>query len=247
MYYIETALDFLNDYAIIILPILFAVLPFFGIVNWISNAYRRQNKKIKACYRGLCANPDKIQLFVYLLPEEYRRQWRAFVNSGADKASVIFEFVQKDKRPRLLWLVIVAAIVSSAYIAVFTLVEQYYSYLIFQAVYMFAFGLIMVANKAVGKHQERKARRLFARLVAELNKCYVRDAVKTKDTVKELKQLNKHYVNDEVVDKASELLRSKGLEANRSVEQQRKLNNALNGLLQAYARNAKNSGIRVDS
>ena len=240
MYYIETVLNFLDRYSLVILPILFAVLPFFGVINWISSVYRRQNKKINAVYRGLLAKPDKINLLTYLLPEDYRRQWRAFINSGADKASTVFEFVKKDKRPRLLWLVIVAAMVSSVYIAVFVLVARRYSYLIFQAVYMLAFGLVMVANGAVARCQQRKAKRLFARLVAELNKCYVRGGVE-QDAVKELKQLNKHYVNDEVVDKASELLRNKGLETNRTVEQQRKLNRALNGLLQAYARNAGSS------
>ncbi|MCH5151774.1 MAG: hypothetical protein J1F65_03855 [Clostridiales bacterium] len=240
MKYIETVLNFLNGYAIVILPILFAVVPFFGVVNWASNVYRRQNRKIKACYRGICAKPDKAELIACLLPEDYRRQWRAFVNSKADKASLVFEFVKKDKRPRLLWLVIVAAICSSAYIAVFFFVAQHFSYLIFQAVYMLAFGLVMVINSAVGRHQERKAKRIFARLVAELNKCYVRGVGKaqTRDPSTEIKQLSKQYVNGDVVDKASELLHDKGLETDRTVEQQRKLNKALNGLLQAYARNA---------
>ena len=239
MTYINTILDYLNSYSVFILPALFAVVPFFGIINWMSNVYRRQNRKINACYRGICAKPDKAQLIACLLPEDYRRQFRAFVNSGADKASLVFEFVKKDKRPRLLWLVIVAAIVSSAYIAVFFFAAQHFSYLIFQAVYMLAFGLIMVINSAVGRRQERKAKRIFARFVAGLNRCYVRGVGKTQtgDTAMEIKKLNKQFVNDEVVGKASELLRSKGLETNRSVEQQRKLNKALNGLLQAYARN----------
>lgn len=243
MYYIEIVLKFFNRYSVFILPVLFAIVPLFGVVNWSSNVYRRQNRRLKACYRGVSAQPSKVNLFVYLLPEEYRRQWRAFVNSGADKVSLMFEFVKKDKRPRLLWLVIVGAILSSVYVAVFVLVAQRYSYLIFQALYMFAFGLIMVANGAVGRRQERRAKRLFGKLIAELNKSYVRER-KEPDTVKELKQLNrKPVVNDEVVGKASELLRNKGLETSRSVEQQRKLNNALNGLLQAYARNAMRSKV----
>lgn len=243
MKYIETVLNFLNDYAIVILPILFAVVPIFGIINWICNVYRRQNRKINTCYRAILAKPDKVNLIACLLPEEYRRQWRAFVNTGADKASLVFEFVKKDKRPRLLWLVIVGAMVSSAYIAVFVLVARNYSYLIFQAVYMFAFAIVMVINSAVGRRQERKSKKIFARLVSELNKCYVRGVgcCKSQDTVKQIKQLNKQYVNDDVVGKASDLLRDKGLETNRSVEQQRKLNKALNGLLQAYARNATRS------
>ena len=52
----------------------------------------------------------------------------------------------------------------------------------------------------------------------------------------ELKEFNKRDVNDVALSRASELLRSKGLTADRSVEQQRKLNGALNGLLQSYAR-----------
>lgn len=241
MNYIETVLNFLNRYSLIILPILFAVVPLFGIVNWASNVYRRQNRKINACYRGISAQPAKIDLFVYLLPDDYRRQWRAFTNSGADKASLMFEFVKKDKRPRLLWLVIVTAIISSAYIAVFALVARCYSYLIFQAAYMMAFGLVMVANSAVAKRQERKAKQLFAKLVKELNRCYVRGSHVVQDTVKEIKHLNQQRVNDEVLGRASELLRNKGLDTNRSVEQQRKLNSALNGLLQAYARNSVRS------
>lgn len=238
MKYIETVLEFLNDYAIIILPILFAVVPFFGIVNWLGSVYRRQNRKLNACYRGICAQPKKIDLFVCLLPDEYRRQWRAFVNSGADKVSSVFEFVKKDKRPRLLWLVILSAILSSTYIAVFTLVDARFTYLLFQVVFMLAFGLVMVVNSAVARSQERKAKHVFARLVNELGKRYVRGIHIEQDTAKEIKQLSKRFVNDDVVDRATELLRSKGLDTSRSVEQQRKLNGALNGLLQAYARNS---------
>ena len=238
MKYIETILNFLNDHALIILPVLFAMVHVFGIINWLSNVYRRQNRRINSCYRGLCAQPDKVHLIALLLPEEYRRQWRIFVNSGADKVSQVFEFVKKDKHPRLLWLVIIGAVVSSAYIAVYALVAKHYTYLIFQVVYMLAFGLIMVINGVVSNRQEKRAKHLFARLVKELGKCYVRSNAQEQDTVKQLKQLNKQYVNDDVMGRASELLRNKGLETNRSVEQQRKLNNALNGLLQAYARNA---------
>ena len=240
MSYINTILNFLNSYSVVILPILFAVVPFFGVVNWASNVYRRQNRKLNACYRGILAKPDKAELIACLLPEDYRREFRAFVNTQPDKASLVFEFVKKDKRPRLLWLVIVAAVVSSAYIAVFFFVAQHFTYLIFQAVFMLAFALIMVINSAVGRRQERSAKKVFARFVAELNKCYVRGIGKAQksDPATEIKQLNKQFVNGDVVGRASELLHDKGLETNRSVEQQRKLNKALNGLLQAYARNA---------
>ena len=68
MYYIEKVLNFLNSYSAVILPVLFAIIPFFGIVNWICNVYRRQNKKLTSCYRNLCARPDKVNLYANHLP-----------------------------------------------------------------------------------------------------------------------------------------------------------------------------------
>ena len=240
MKYINTVLSFLNAHSIIVLPILFATVLVFGLANWLANPYRKQNRKLLYCYRGICSYPDKAARYATKLPEPYRRQWNISLNCEA-KPALAFEFVPKRKRCHLLWLFVIAAIVSATYVAVFFVTQRYASYLIFQGVFWLAFGLVTVANKAVKKRQESYARKIFARLVTQINRCAPFKSKVEKDTVKQLQQLNKHEVNDAIVGKASELLRSKGLETNRTVDEQRKINSALNGLLQAYSRNARNS------
>ena len=238
MDYINTVLNFLNGYSAIILPVLFATVILFGLANWLTNPYRKQNKKLSICYKSVCAYPDKVAKYADKLPDEYRRQWRAAVNCKV-VPSLVFEFVAKRKRSHLLWLWIVAALVSVSYVAVYFVTVSNISYLVFQVVLFLAFGLVVVANKAVKIRQERRARKIFARLVTQLNKCVPIPSQTVENTVKQLQRLNKHQVTDAVVGKASELLHSKGLEANRTVEEQRKINSALNGLLQAYSRNAQ--------
>ena len=241
MEYINVILNFLHQYCLIILPCIGALLLLFGVVNWSSNVYRKQNKKISFCTRIILSYPDKVTMYANLLPETYRRQWRAFVNSGAERPSNVFEFVPMRKRTRLVWLIIITALCSTLYVAVFALTDMQIGYLVFQVAFWLAFGLIIVANKAVHRKNERRAKQQFAKLVSLLNSAASlpkSDDTIIEETVQKLNTLKKNEVTDVVVGQASELLRGKGLDGTRSVEQQRKLNTALNGLLQAYARRA---------
>ena len=239
MEYIYIVLNFLNEYQVYVLSATMIALWIYAFVNWSRNPYRRQNKKIAYCSRIVSAYPARAQLYANLLPEVYRRQWRAFVNSGADKPSRVFEFVTIRSRMRLIWLLVVSIAVSLSYIAVFALVNPQMGYLIYQVAFMLSFALIIIAYKAICRKNERQARQIFARLLSLLNR--VASLPKDKDaiideTVKKLNSLKNGAVTDAIVGEASALLRGKGLEGERSVEQQRKLNTALNGLLQAYAR-----------
>ena len=240
MSYILKVLSLLDSYSYIILPLLGVALILWGVINWLYNPYRKQNKKMRVCTKSIRVFPDKAPTYVYSLPQDYRRQWRAFVNCGTDKPALVFEFVVKGKRLRALLLLVLSMAISSVYIAVFALVTQNYAYIVFQCAYMLAFGLIMVANSAISRRYERRAKRDFAQFVALLSKVTPKsDSSIVEETVRELRKLNRQQVNDTAVGKASELLHNKGLETNRTVEQQRKLNQALNGLLQAYAKGAK--------
>ena len=239
MEYINVVLNFLNQYCLIILPCLAALLILFGIVNWASNVYRKQNKKMAYCSRIVSAYPDKVVLYANLLPEDYRRQWRAFVNSGTEKPSDVFEFVRLRPKMHLVWCVVVAALVSSLYVAVFVLTSRQIGYVLFQVAFWLAFGLIIVANKGIRRRNERHAKQQFGKLVSLLNRSAAlpkSDDMIIEETVQKLNNLKKNEVTDVVIGQASQLLRGKGLDGPRSVEQQRKLNTALNGLLQAYAR-----------
>ena len=241
MEYINAVLNFLNQHWLYVLPSVAALLLLFAVVNWSSNVYRKQNRKIAYCSRIVAAYPDKVMLYANLLPEHYRRQWRAFVNSGATRPSDVFEFVKMRSKTHLVWLVVIAAIASSCYVAVFALVSMQIGYLACQAAFWLAFGLIIVATKAIRRKNERRAKQQFGKLVALLNRAASLPKsgdVIIEETVEKLNNLKKQEVTDGVIGQASQLLRGKGLEGDRSVEQQRKLNAALNGLLQAYARKA---------
>lgn len=239
MKYITTVLQFLEKYDVIVLSAAAALLALFAVVNFSVNVYRKQNKKITAVTNKIASFPNKTAQFTSALPPEYKRQWRAYVNSGAAKPSLTFEFAPIKNRVRLLRLFILTAVISSLYIAAFAFDTARREYIIFQIVFWLAFALIMIVNKILSVRKERKAKRIFARFVTELNRATVlpQSAAEQLDkTVAELKEINKRDVTDAALSRASELLHSKGLSANRSVEQQRKLNGALNGLLQSYAR-----------
>lgn len=239
MKYITTVLQFLEKYDVIVLSVAAALLTLFAVVNFSVNVYRKQNKKITAVTNKIASFPNKTAQLTSALPPEYKRQWRAYVNSGAAKPSLTFEFAPIKNRVRLLRLFILTAVISSLYIAAFAFNTARREYIIFQIVFWLAFALIMVISKILSVRKERKAKRIFARFVTELNRATVlpQSAAEQLDkTVAELKEINKRDVTDAALSRASELLHSKGLSANRSVEQQRKLNGALNGLLQSYAR-----------
>ena len=161
MEYIYIVLNFLNEYHVCVLSITAIALWIYAFVNWSRNPYRRQNKKIAYCSRIVSSYPARAQLYANLLPEAYRRQWRAFVNSGTDKPSRVFEFVVVRSRMRLTWLLIVSITVSSLYVAVFALVNPQMGYLIYQVAFMLAFGLIIVAYKTICRKNERQARQIF--------------------------------------------------------------------------------------
>ena len=241
MEYIYVVLNFLNQHWLYVLPSVAALLLIFAVVNFASNVYARQNRKIAYASRIVASYPDKVVLYANLLPETYRRQWRAFVNSGTDRPSNVFEFVRLRGKTHLVFLVVIAALVSSLYVAVFALVSMQIGYLVFQLAFWLAFGLIIVAIKAIRRKNEKRAKQQFGKLVALLNRAATlpkSDDTIIEETVQKLNTLKKQDVTDVVIGQASQLLRGKGLDGNRSVEQQRKLNTALNGLLQAYARKA---------
>lgn len=242
MTYITIVLQFIQSYDFIILPIIAALLLLCAVVNFAKNVYRKQNRKLIACTNKVASFPHKTAQYAASLPADYKRQWRAYVNSQVTKPSLIFEFVPVKSRIRLLGTLIFAALGSSLYIAAFAFDNSRHDYLVFQLVFWLAFALILVVSKVLSVKKENKAKRVFARFLNELNRAMERpqSAIEQIDkTVAELKEINKHDVNDIALSRASELLRSKGLSANRSVEQQRRLNSALNGLLQSYARNAR--------
>ncbi len=240
MTYIKAVLQFITDYDFIILPVISLVLVCFGVINWTRNVYRKQNKKLTACARKIASYPHKTnQYATAMLPAEYKRQWRAYVNGKAEKPSLTFEFAPVKNSICLVRLFVLAAIVSVLYVVAFAFDLSRRDYIVFKIFFWLGFSLSMVVNKLLFIRKERKAKQIFARFVAELNRyadCSKDSVAEIEETVKKLQQLKKCEVSDAVLCKASSLLRDKGLNTDRSAAQQRKLNAALNGLLQSYSR-----------
>lgn len=235
--------QFITDHALIVLPAIFGVLLLFAVVNWLINPYKRHNGKINSCRRKIVSYPDKAAKFVNGLPQEYQRQWRAYINTNADKPSQAFEFVRLPNKIYMLRLLIVDAMLLACYIAAFIVCNQAVEFIVCQGAFAVALVLVLVINKIIYDSREKRARQVFARLVAELNSANVSRDNPEQDvlrkTIQQINELNKGEVTKTTLNKASEILRAKGLDNNRTVEEQRRLNTALNGLLQAYARNAK--------
>lgn len=240
MYYVIKILGWMDKYRLLVLGALFGALVLFGIVNLLYDPYRKQNRKFVLCTRSMRAFPDKTALYVTGLTEEYRRQWRAFVNCGTDKPALVFEFAPLHKRVLALWLLVGTSVVTSLYLAVFVMIRHSYVYVVLQVVFWLMFALFLIADKLVAKRRQRRARKIFAQFVTQLSACTPKShATLAEDTVKALNKLNRAEVTDATVGQASEILRSKGLAENRTVDEQRRINLALNGLLQAYAKNAR--------
>lgn len=239
MNYIKTVIDFITLYDYVFLPAISVALAIFCIANFCKNVYRKQNKKIISVTRKICSYPHKTALYANNLPKEYKRQWRAYLNGNAKQPSLMFEFVPIKNRLRMLRLFILTALVCSCFIAAFIFDTSRTDYLIFQIVFWLAFTLIVIADDQLARMHERKAKKIFARLMNELNKNAEMPQTqeeKFDDTVNKIKNLSKCDATNAVFDRASQLLREKGLNGERTVEQQRKLNGALNGLLQSYTK-----------
>lgn len=242
--FFQQAVFYLTAYDVYVLSALFAAVWIFGAANFLKNAYRKQNKKLNVCRNRIVSNPKFAWLYLSSVPDEYCRQWRAYVNSGADRPSLVFEFVSKKNRLLLLPMFICCAVVSSAYIAVFVLDTTHREYVVFQAAFWLAFVVVLIVNKLIFAKKEKVARQTFGKFVRQLNA--IRDIAQTDDVskiTKRLSEISKHETGKTALQKASEVLRAGGLENTRTVEQQRQINNALNGLLQAYSRKAAHAGV----
>jgi len=256
MSYVIAARDFFVNYDVFILPIAFALVWVFGIINFCKNCYRKQNKKINACRTRLLKNNSQAALVMCSAPAEYRRQWRAFVASGAQKPSQTFEFVPHKNRKSGVILVVLGALVACVYLAIFAWDTSRYLYVAFSAAFWLAFAIVMVVNALLFRRKEKRARQTFGKFVAQLNAVVamqgdaVTDAArkqsfapqkatpKQQTVAQQIKSIKRSdNVGASALQKASQVLRQNGLNGTRTAHEQRQINYALNGLLQAYSRN----------
>lgn len=240
MFYFK-AVDFLVSYDVFVLSAVFVAVWIFGIANWCKNVYRRQNKKLETCRANVLRNPKFAGIFVATLPEDYRRQWRAYVNSNASRPSLVFEFVPKRNKVVCVHLFVLCAVVSTLYLALFVFLRAHVEYVVFQFAFWLAFALVMVVDKLVFLRKEKRAKQIFGKFVAQLNAIGAQNPSDGKTVAEKLSALQKNG-NGNALEKASKILRDVGLENQRTAQEQRAINTALNGLLQSYANAPRRCG-----
>lgn len=232
MFYFK-AVDFLVSYDVFVLSAVFLAVWIFGIANWCKNVYRRQNKKLETCRANVVRNPKFAGIFVATLPEDYRRQWRAYVNSNASRPSLVFEFVPKRNKIVCVHLFVLCAVVSTLYLALFVFLRAHVEYAVFQFAFWLAFALVMVVDKLVFLRKQKRAKQIFGKFVAQLNASDVQTTPENKTVAQKLAEIKRD--DNSALQKASKILRDVGLENQRTAQEQRAINTALNGLLQSYA------------
>lgn len=237
MSFLQKVCEFLVTHDVVFLSVALGGVWCFGAANWLRNVYRKQNTKFGECCRNVAVNPQFKSMYLAKLPVEYLRQWRAYVNSGASRPSLTFEFVPHRKKLVLWPLFGLCAAVSTAYAALFFANMAFREYAVFQLAFWLSFAMVLLVNDNLFKKKERRARQNFGKFVAVLNavelKCdNVKTGVCSEDGGKKI------GAQPDALEQVSELLRQHGETTNRTTQQQQKINRALNGLLQAYAKNA---------
>lgn len=229
MIYLQTVCNFLVAYDWLFLCVAFAGTWCFGVINWFHDGYAKQNKKLNECGRNVLSRPQFKSMYLAKIPEEYLRQWRAYVNSGALRPSLTFEFVAHKKKLIALPLFVACAVVGTLYV-VLSFAVAAKEYVVFQAAFWLAFAVVLLVNDVLFKKKESRARRIFGKFVAELNA-----AERARNNENKIVSKEK-----DALEKVSDLLRQNSSVC-RTTQQQQKINKALNGLLQAYSKDAARS------
>lgn len=232
MFYLQTVCNFLVAYDWLFLCSAFVGTWCFGAINWLCDGYSKQNAMLNECGRNVLARPQFKSMYLAKVSEEYSRQWRAYVNSGALRPSLTFEFVPHKKKLSALPLFVACAAVSAVYVALFFLFAAKREYVVFQAAFWLAFVVVVLVNDVLFKKKEGRARRVFGKFVAQLNA-----SERAQNNVDNNKSVSKEK---DALGKVSDLLR-RNASTCRTTQQQQKINKALNGLLQAYSKDAAKS------
>ncbi|MGN1040569.1 MAG: hypothetical protein ACI4QL_03975, partial [Candidatus Fimimonas sp.] len=149
------------------------------------------------------------------------------------RPSLVFEFVPKRNKTVCVHLFVLCAIVSTLYLALFVFLRAHQEYAVFQFAFWLAFALVMVVDKLVFLRKQKRAKQIFGKFVAQLNASDIQTTPENKTVAQKLAEIKRD--DNTALQKASKILRDVGLENQRTAQEQRAINTALNGLLQSYA------------
>lgn len=162
-------LYFMLTYKTHIFLCMFATLAIVAVVNFLHNSYAKQNAKLAKFNKRTVQKPNCLAMEIPTLPNEYQRQWRAFVNSRCAKPSAVFEFVKLPQK-HLLWFAhAVALVVCLGYVALSVLLQDVNMFAI-QAAFLLASTLVVLLSYLVGKCNLCRARKVFGKFLHDLNR-----------------------------------------------------------------------------
>lgn len=159
---------FLLNYKNYVLLATFGVLSVTALANFVFNPYGKQNAKLKRFNKKMLKRPSSVVTEIHLLPKEYQRQWRAYVNSGCEKPSTVFEFV-KHPAPYLLWFAHFVATATSVFYLIVAILLNYSSLFTTQIVFLLLSALLLIVKKVIDQINLAHARKVFGKFLHDLN------------------------------------------------------------------------------
>ncbi|MBQ2914904.1 MAG: hypothetical protein IJE50_05230 [Clostridia bacterium] len=169
-------LYFLLTYKHQVFLAMFATIAVVAFVNFVHNPYARQNVQLKRFNKRTLRSPSSVLWETKQLPAHYQRQWRAFVNSGCAKPSIVFEFVKRPQRYLLWFAHFVAFVVCVVYFALAIWLNSQEIFATQVAFVLFS-ALIVLLTKLIGLINLSHARKVFGKFLHDLNT--VADIVKS--------------------------------------------------------------------
>lgn len=165
----QQLLYFLLNYKTFVLIAMFGILSITALVNFVYNPYGKQNAKLKRFNKKMLKYPSSVVTEIHLLPKEYQRQWRAYVNSGCNKPSTVFEFV-KLPTPYLLWFAHFVATATSTFYFVVAILLNYSSLFTTQIVFLLLSAIVLIVKKIIDQINLAHARKIFGKFLHDLNR-----------------------------------------------------------------------------
>lgn len=251
MIYITTALNFLNGHTTLLIAVMLATYGAYVVINMLFGQYRQHNRALIASIAKLrhTATTGKVVPFVASVPIMYRGQWHCYTTAHSVPAVSMFTPITSINRYRaklLLWCSALSALLT---VAVLT-IDPYNS------IAMYALGGYIVVQwpihallHAVRTKQYSRACRIFGRWVSLVQAYFgtgdtacIQPANSTdiEDMIQQL-QLVKKCDTSTVADKVASILGNQPQNVERTVAQQRRINNVLNDLI-VTGNNTSNCG-----
>ncbi len=261
MKYIYLTLKFLFEQNLLLFLVTFGLTVMFLFINILIDAYSSDNKKILKALKILPKCNKDYSSFAVSLPLIYQYQWQTFVKSKCAYPHDVFKFAMKKQRKVFTFLPATFVIVCLI-LAVYNVASGIYDQRVLYAPLCLALCLLLAVAivQAVFKRKTANANKIFGKLICYLDaffgKNYSLDttfipndktqtAINADELIKKVKYLRNSGVPSESAQKIANLLAEEKLDANRTVEQQRQLNLALNGLVQVLSH--KDQSLQVNA